>query len=203
MAAGALLEHLRIPLSRIVIGGVVVLFLVSTSRWASSPVADETIFGLGCILAGLGAFGRIWCSLYIAGYKDKILITAGPYAMCRNPLYLFSLVGAIGVGLATECFTVPALLLAAFALYYPAIISAEEARLSSLHGPAFDEYRKNVPCFIPKRAPLHHVESHTINPKVVFSHLASAVWFVIGIGMIEFVEGLHEAGWLPVYFRLF
>ncbi|MFR1412776.1 MAG: hypothetical protein ACLSUW_11020 [Akkermansia sp.] len=28
-------------------------------------------------MAGIGAFGRIWCSLYIAGYKNNALVIEG------------------------------------------------------------------------------------------------------------------------------
>jgi len=56
----------------------------------------------GILLAGVGALGRLWCSLYIGGRKTHELVSAGPYGWCRNPLYLFSLIGALGVGLSTR-----------------------------------------------------------------------------------------------------
>jgi protein-S-isoprenylcysteine O-methyltransferase Ste14 len=61
-------------------------------------------------LAGLGGFmcvalaclGRIWTSLFIAGHKDEVLVTTGPYALCRHPLYSFSVLGALGLGLTSR-----------------------------------------------------------------------------------------------------
>jgi protein-S-isoprenylcysteine O-methyltransferase Ste14 len=44
-------------------------------------------------LAAMIASHRLWCSLYISGYKNSQLITSGPYSLCRNPLYFFSFVG--------------------------------------------------------------------------------------------------------------
>jgi hypothetical protein len=35
-------------------------------------------------IAAVASLGRMWCSLYIAGSKDKELITNGPYSLCRN-----------------------------------------------------------------------------------------------------------------------
>ena len=52
---------------------------------------------LGYALIIGAALGRIWCNIYITGRKDKELCTDGPYSLCRNPLYLFSFIGVVGV----------------------------------------------------------------------------------------------------------
>ena len=67
--------------------------LFGESRWETSPLIEESLMLLACFMAGIGAFGRIWCSLYIAGYKNNVLVIEGPYSMCRNPLYFFSFIG--------------------------------------------------------------------------------------------------------------
>jgi protein-S-isoprenylcysteine O-methyltransferase Ste14 len=56
---------------------------------------------VGFICVAMACLGRIWCSLFIAGYKDEVLVTTGPYARCRHPLYSFSILGAFGLGLAS------------------------------------------------------------------------------------------------------
>ena len=56
----------------------------------------------GFIFVAVACLGRIWCSLFIAGHKDERLVTQGPYAHCRHPLYSFSILGAIGLGLASK-----------------------------------------------------------------------------------------------------
>lgn len=58
------------------------------------------IAGFLCVAAA--GLGRIWCSVFIAGHKDATLITTGPYAACRHPLYSLSLLGALGLGLTTR-----------------------------------------------------------------------------------------------------
>ena len=68
------------------------------SRWAGVAVAG--VAGFVCV--ALACLGRIWCSLFIAGHKDEVLVTTGPYAHCRHPLYSFSMVGALGLGLASK-----------------------------------------------------------------------------------------------------
>jgi protein-S-isoprenylcysteine O-methyltransferase Ste14 len=57
---------------------------------------------LGFILVALACLGRIWCSVFIAGHKDELLVTHGPFAACRHPLYAFSILGALGLGLTSK-----------------------------------------------------------------------------------------------------
>src|SRR5215218_8500472 len=75
-----------------------------------------SITGFLCVC--LACLGRIWCSVFIAGHKDADLVTTGPYARCRHPLYACSILGALGMGLATQS----ALLCAAAVLLITALV---------------------------------------------------------------------------------
>jgi protein-S-isoprenylcysteine O-methyltransferase Ste14 len=57
---------------------------------------------IGFIGVALACLGRIWCSVFIAGHKDEQLITTGPYALCRHPLYALSMLGALGLGITSR-----------------------------------------------------------------------------------------------------
>ena len=57
---------------------------------------------LGFLCVALACLGRIWASVFIAGHKDVELVTTGPYARCRHPLYSCSILGALGLGLTTR-----------------------------------------------------------------------------------------------------
>ena len=129
-------ENWRLPVSRLASAVAVVFLLFSTNDWETGAAGVSTaLFTLGMFLVAIGSLGRMWCSLYIAGYKDQVLITQGPYSLTRNPLYFFSVFGALGVGFCTETFTFPALLLAVMVLYYPLVVRKEERRLRE--GPPF------------------------------------------------------------------
>src|SRR4051812_10402869 len=58
------------------------------------------IAGFLCI--ALACLGRIWCSVFIAGHKDLALVTTGPFARLRHPLYACSMVGALGLGITSR-----------------------------------------------------------------------------------------------------
>ena len=92
----------RILHSRLFAGGLFAVILFSDSRWENIGLTSAVLFFSGALLVGIATVGRLWCSLYISGYKTKQLVKTGPYSLSRNPLYFFSLLGAIGVGMVTE-----------------------------------------------------------------------------------------------------
>jgi protein-S-isoprenylcysteine O-methyltransferase Ste14 len=100
---------------------------------------------LGFLCVALACLGRIWCSLFIAGRKDATVISTGPYAACRHPLYSLSVLGALGLGLTTRSPLLCALtVLSILALVYTAA-AREEKALASAFPAAFEAYAAATP----------------------------------------------------------
>lgn len=81
--------------------------------------------------------------------RDSELVTDGPYAVTRNPMYLGWSAGVLGLALASRS----AWMLVAWALAVRALdreIDAEEARLSSRFGGEYATYRARVPRYLPR-----------------------------------------------------
>jgi len=186
----------RIRMSQLFVLLIVGLLAVSESHWERTFM-DAVLFLVGAVLVGAATMGRLWCSLYIAGYKEGTLITIGPYSISRNPLYFFSFVGAVGLGLATETFTFGVLFALWFALFYPPVIRAEERRLLDLHGARFEDYTRRVPRFFPRFGLLVEPEHYTVRPVHFRNHLLDALWFVWGLGLVELIEAVHMYQLLP------
>ena len=197
-------ENWRLPVSRLASAVAVVFLLFSTNDWETGAAGVSTaLFTLGMFLVAIGSLGRMWCSLYIAGYKDRVLITQGPYSMTRNPLYFFSTFGALGVGFCTETFTFPLVLLLAMILYYPLVVRKEENRLRQFFGSQFDDYAKRVPAYFPKLSLLSEPDTYTVKPLAYRRHMFSALWFVWIVGLLELAEGLKEIGWIPALWSFY
>ncbi len=194
-------ERYRIFITRIVAFLSVVVLVFSSSVWdEKDPLVAFILFLAGIFLVAVAALGRMWCSLYIAGYKNNKLVTEGPYSIVRNPLYFFSLLGAVGVGFATETVTFPAVVLIMFSLYYPFVIKKEEERLSDIFGDEFAEYKKRVPVFFPNLKLFKEPETYIVKPAIYRGHMFSALWFVWFVGLIEILEGLKDIGVIrPLY----
>ncbi len=188
---------MRILFTRLYVTLLAGLILFSGSHWQPGPFGRAGLLLAALALTSGAAVGRLWCSLYIAGYKKSCLVTDGPYAMCRNPLYFFSMLGALGVALMTSTLTVPLLVLISFAIYYPQVIRAEEADLTRIHGAPFVAYRSRVPAFFPSWKLLVEPPSYEVKPRVFRKHMGSAVWFILAIGLISLLQAARTAGWVP------
>jgi protein-S-isoprenylcysteine O-methyltransferase Ste14 len=194
----------RIHMTRALISLLIVLFVISGSIWDQRyPAVAVILFVIGCVMATLGVIGRLWCALYIAGYKTQNLITAGPYSISRNPLYFFSLLGSIGVGLSSETFTIAAIVAIGYLIIYPKVIRDEEIRLRQVHGSAFDEYARRTPRFFPRWSRLVEPEDYVTHPVKFRRHAISAMWFIWMIVLLEVIESLREMGLLKPLFLLY
>ena len=141
--------------------GFWLVWLFRRSDWwpISGWIAAEIILGTvavalayaSCWLcySAVKTLGKQWtyAARVIEGHE---LITGGPYALVRNPIYLgmFGLVVATGLVL-TKWW---ALLLAIifFLAGNQIRVRAEERLLREAFGPKFEEYVRNVPAFFPR-----------------------------------------------------
>lgn len=203
MVARQLIKKKRVLFTRVFAAMLGILLLFSASRWEVVKLYGTIIFAVGAVMIGIATVGRLWCNLYICGRKSSELITTGPYSMCRNPLYFFSLIGAVGVGLTTETISIAVLLLIVFSMYYPFVIRSEEKRLSEIHGSQYRQYRENTPAFIPSLRRFHEPDEYVVKAALFRKSLFDAMWFVWLIGIMEIIEALHESHILPVFIMLY
>ena len=131
----------RIWLSRLVsLIFLATLFLAHNAWSFVSPVFGELLSLVGVIFIGIAVIGRVWCGSFICGFKNATLVMTGPYSAVRNPLYFFSFIGAVGIGLTTQTLTIPAIICVIFWLYYMPVMKTEEKKLLSIHGAEFEKY---------------------------------------------------------------
>jgi len=179
------------------------LILFSHKNLEDIPAIADIIFICGITLVGIGTIGRIWCALYISGYKDRVLIQSGPYSICRHPLYFFSLLGGLGIGLATETLTTPIIILIGFILFYPILMDHEEKSLSKIFGKEFQGYLQRTPKFFPKFSLFNAPEENNVGIKVFTRALIRSFFFIWMIGLLELIEGIQQSGIVPALFSLY
>lgn len=203
MAAKNVFEKYRVGFSKLILIVLGIGLLFVGSKWEETPLIGSILFLGACILVGVASLGRLWCTLYISGYKDNTLVMVGPYSLCRNPLYFFSLLGAVGVALATRTITVPLLALVLFSIYYPLVIKGEELRLSDIHKERFAEYRRTIPAFLPSLAKFEEPAEYNVRPMIFRKNLMDAVWFIWLVGILQVISVLHQANMVPVFFSIY
>jgi protein-S-isoprenylcysteine O-methyltransferase Ste14 len=191
----------RIPVSRLFAIATVAVFIVLPTPWPAVPAAAAPLVDKGCSLLGMmlviaGALGRLWSLAFISGHKNTSLVQTGPYSCTRNPLYFFSAIGALGLGLASRNAAVLALALLFFVGYYPAVVRHEEDVLAQLHGEAFADYKRRVPRFIPRISLYQEPDEYTVRMPVYRRTFLDALGFIGGYAAIELVGWLRAAGYL-------
>ncbi|MES1241952.1 MAG: isoprenylcysteine carboxylmethyltransferase family protein [Acidobacteriota bacterium] len=189
----------RLRVSRMFGLSLLALPLFGASTWSSPTLFfGPLLFLTGVLLAVTGFCGRLWCLSYVAGRKKRVLVTAGPYSLCRHPLYLFSLIGGLGLCLCTRTLSAAVLFALAFAVYYPRAIRGEEAFLSD-NFPDYEEYRRRVPRFVPRWSNFIAGDG-SVSVCDFGRELVPAAGFLLLIGVFEMLDSLHAANLLPTWF---
>lgn len=145
----------------------------------------------GFFLLAVAALGRIWCLSYIAGMKNEVLITEGPYSVTRNPLYAFNFLGMIGLGFTIENPPLGLLLAVGFVLFYPSVVRSEEAQLKQSFGDAYAAYCGATPRWLPNWSAYHEPESLVISPRRFRMGLFNAMWFLWVFMIWEIIENFR------------
>ena len=114
---------------------------------------------IGIVFMIIGESIRLWAVAHAGGATRTravgapYLVTSGPYAYVRNPLYLGNV--SIYMGVATmgsqQLLWLLPLTLVYFVVQYKLIISLEEDTLVELFGSKYESYRSKVPALFPLR----------------------------------------------------
>jgi protein-S-isoprenylcysteine O-methyltransferase Ste14 len=160
-----------------------------------SEILDEWINGAGILIIFAGEAIR----LLVAGYSQKgtsirgrsfqasKLVTTGPYARMRHPLYLANFLIGLGICLIIGVAWVFLVYLAYFLIQYIPILVAEEKALSTQFKEEYEAYASRVPRFIPKLI--------KVNPAPIHRH-DTICGFTMAVLSIEILENIENVGFI-------
>lgn len=187
----------RLTIVRVLMVPVVLIPFVTWRRWNDNSLTDFVVEWTGYLflLAGLGL--RLWSSLYIGGRKSKEIVAEGPYSVCRNPLYLGTLLAAIGASLCLESLPMLAAILLAVIPAHLYVISAEEANLSEKFGASFEEYKRTVPKLWIAPSRYRSSEYVSVHVKDLRRAILEAAFFFMIPALGDLLETLHAHHLLP------
>lgn len=137
-------------------GGIWTL-LFAAIYFSADPTRENFFVGLVFVIAG--QLFRFWAAGCIGRYRGEVvgaqkLVTWGPYALARNPLYIAN--GLIGLGWGIMSGLAGMLIFAVTftILYIMIIIPREEEFLRGKFGIEYAAYCRDVGRFFPYRLPL-------------------------------------------------
>jgi protein-S-isoprenylcysteine O-methyltransferase Ste14 len=155
--------------------------------WRATPTVRSLLASIPVVVAGVAL--RAYASGYLN--KNAELATSGPYAFTRNPLYLGSLMLALGFLLAAQSWLLLACFLILFSVIYAPTIASEEKWLSQNFA-SFHVYCKSVPRIFPRLTPAklggqgafssalyrkHREYNALMGAAAIYAVLALKLWF--------------------------
>jgi protein-S-isoprenylcysteine O-methyltransferase Ste14 len=183
------------------LAGIVVVALLAP-LWPAWSAGRLAIQWLGMLAIFVCIAGRTWCSLYIGPKKVRELVTIGPYSVTRNPLYVFSVIGATGVGASFGSLVIALVAGAIVLAVFNITVEREEHTLAEVHGDAFRRYTEQVPRFWPRFSAWRDVPTLTIGTRATVSTFIDSLYFLAALPAALIVQWLQTEGWIQPLLRL-
>ena len=182
------------------------LFIYPLAVWLFLSAHSTTrSLRLGIVVIILGEALRLWANAYVGAVKvntsdaqkggSKIghLITGGPYACVRNPLYLGTLLIGLGFCVAAQVWWIGLIGVACFYLIYSRKIRSEEATLRQEWGEEAARYQQRVPRWLPIRGPYDRPYGRPAWTGIQHSHeFQTVVWLVVAVVALYFRQDLWQ-----------
>lgn len=188
--------------SRIFAVALVAFILVCHPYMSADNALRELMLWTGYVCVMIGAFGRVLSSAYIGGIKNTTVVRQGPFSVVRNPLYVFSFIATVGIGLQSGMIVLLALLAGSYIYYYPKVVAKEEAYLQHKFGAAYEAYLAEVPRWIPNMKLWVEPEQVETKPKFIRRTLMDAAIFFLPLPCFALIGWLQAHGVLPVWLTL-
>jgi protein-S-isoprenylcysteine O-methyltransferase Ste14 len=191
----------RLRLTTGLLALLLALVAISERRFAAGLVGEALqLAGLACVACA--ALGRIWTSVFIAGFKDQVLVRSGPYAVVRHPLYALSMLAMLGLGLTTGSMAITLALLVVFGAIYAAAALDEDRYLRELHGIAHERFEREVRAVLPRWSAYMVPDSLETRPSVLWKAFLDAGSLLGFYGLLRVADALQQQGVTPTWLTL-
>jgi len=195
------------PLRRAWIGVAVLTPFAVVSCLSQPPIGENSwldfgLNALGFVTFAAGAVLRLWATLHIGGRKGHALVSDGPYALCRHPLYVGTLLLTASAALFAKSPIFAIGLVPATLSYVLLTVPAEERYLRNKLGDVYARYCEQTPRYFPRLRRPYRAGTITVSVR----GLRAECWRALRWVWIPFLAQLvfhlrFDAAW-PHPFRL-
>ncbi|WFP63797.1 isoprenylcysteine carboxylmethyltransferase family protein [Mesorhizobium sp. WSM4904] len=196
-------QHKRLIVVQVSAVVAIVLLLFSKPFLSEGSSGHELVetAGFGFVLVCF--LGRLWSILYVGGKKNDELIVSGPFSMTRNPLYFFSIIGAVGIGLMFGSALAAAILGLASFLVFRFTANREAEFLFGKFGAVYTAYAGRTPRFWPNPMLYRDQDQLIFSTSALKSTFRDGLYFLALFPLIETVEYFRAAGVLPTLLTVY
>ncbi|RUU02693.1 isoprenylcysteine carboxylmethyltransferase family protein [Mesorhizobium sp. USDA-HM6] len=196
-------QHKRLIVVQVAVVLAIVLLLFSRPFLSEGSSGHELVEMIGFGLVLICFLGRLWSILYVGGRKNDELVVSGPFSMTRNPLYFFSTIGVVGIGLMFGSVLAAAALGFASFLVFRFTAGREAEYLASKFGAAYTAYAERTPRFWPNPLIYRDQDHWVFSTSALRSTFRDGLYFLALFPLIETVEYFRAAGMLPTLFTVY
>ena len=171
---------------------------------------SEPSLRVGAVVILLGEALRLWANGYVGhvkvnraqrgnpAAKTGRLITGGPYAFVRNPLYVGTFLIVMGFCVAMRSPVAALAALVCFVILYSEKTKREESLIQDEWGAEYAAYRAAVPRWLPRRRRYPRRQGQWAWEGIAASkELKTVVWVAVGLLAVYFREEIfQEHEWL-------
>jgi protein-S-isoprenylcysteine O-methyltransferase Ste14 len=196
-------QRKRLVVVRAAAAVAIALLLFAKPFLSEGSSGHEFVELLGFCLVLICVGGRLWSILYVGGKKNDELISMGPFSMTQNPLYFFSTVGAVGIGLIYgSVLAAVALGIASFIIFR--VTARKEAEyLLGKFGPVYRAYSQRTPRFWPNPSLFRDQAEWRFSTHALKRTFYDGLYFLAVFPLIETIEHFRISGFLPTFFTLY
>lgn len=196
-------QHKRLIVVQLGAVLAIIMLLFTRPVLAEGSGAHESMEVAGFILVLACFLGRLWSILYVGGRKNDELISIGPFSITQNPLYFFSTVGAVGIGLMFGSVLVAAVLGLASFLVFRFTARKEAEFLFGKFGAVYAAYAERTPRFWPNPMLYRDEDQWLFSTSALKSTFRDGLYFLAIFPLIEVVEHFRTIGVLPTLFGIY
>ncbi|TPN90014.1 isoprenylcysteine carboxylmethyltransferase family protein [Mesorhizobium sp. B1-1-5] len=196
-------QHKRLIVVQAAAVMAIVLLLFSKPFLSEGSNGHELMETVGFGLVLVCFLGRLWSILYVGGKKNNELVVAGPFSVTRNPLYFFSTVGAVGIGLMFGSVLAAVMLGLASYLVFRFTARKEAEYLAGEFGAAYTAYANRTPRFWPNPLLYRDEAQWLFSTMALRNTFRDGLYFLALFPVIEAVEYLRLSGDLPTLFTVY
>lgn len=193
------------PFGKTALAGVTGVFVLVVA--VTRPAFEETSWGtllriIALLCLYVAIVGRAWCSLYIGHPETPKVVARGPYSVSRNPVFLFTLLGAFGLGALTGSLVLAfgALGLAA-AIFWPVVLREEQNR-QALFSEDYAEYCTRTPRFWPRWSAWRDTPRLEIHPPRFVATIVDGSTTLVAAPILWALASARAAHLIPSWFVL-
>ena len=181
----------------------VIILSALSAPWAPQGGWPDVVLDfLAWLMLAAGVFVRLWATLYIGGHKSTELVSGGPYALCRHPLYVASLLIILALTLFLQSITLLAGAVLIALVYAIVIIPSEEQHVRDCFGTAYHDYCRHTPRFFPRWRSFERPGLQEVKVAAFLREFGRTFGFIaLGAGA-DFLAFCRTQPWWPILLRL-